>query len=304
MSSRTDLNQLQPETERQDLRYAELDKLEVAELVALMNQADAEVALAVQQANADIAAAISAISGKYQQGGRIIYVGAGTSGRLATLDASEIYPTFGVTGRVVALMAGGRDALVDPKEGAEDDTAAAPSGLRDLGLTNLDAVVGVASSGSTPYVISALEYANQIGALTVAVSCNAHSKMSATAKFAIEVVVGPEVIAGSTRLKAGTAQKMILNMISTITMVKAGKTFGNLMVDVVASNTKLRKRAIAMVCAITDVDQVAAKAALELHDWHVKSAVLGIELGVDPVAANELLKEHGDVLSKALGSRS
>lgn len=303
MAHSQDLSQTLLDTERQDERLANLDQLDVQELVTVMNQADAEVAQAVAAASDSISQAISAISEQYQLGGRIVYVGAGTSGRLATLDASEIYPTFGVSGRVIALMAGGRDALVDPKEGAEDNEQAAVEGLKALGLTSLDAVVGVASSGSTPFVMSALEYSNQLGAVTVAISCNAQTRMSEIAKFPVEVVVGPEVITGSTRLKAGTAQKMILNMISTITMVKAGKTFGNLMVDVVASNTKLKNRAIAMVCVIADIDPDVARDLLEKHDWNVKSAVLGANLNLEKTAALALLDKHDGVLAAALGSK-
>lgn len=303
MAHSQDLSQTLLATERQDERLANLDQLDVHELVTVMNQADTEVAQAVAAASDSISQAISAISEQYRLGGRIIYVGAGTSGRLATLDASEIYPTFGVSDRVVALMAGGRDALVDPKEGAEDNEQAAVEGLKALGLTSLDAVVGVASSGSTPFVMAALEYSNQLGAVTVAISCNSQTRMSEIAKFPVEVVVGPEVITGSTRLKAGTAQKMILNMISTITMVKAGKTFGNLMVDVVASNTKLKNRAIGMVCVISDIDPAAARDLLEKHDWNVKAAVLGANLNLDKTAALALLNKHDGVLAAALGSR-
>lgn len=303
MAHSQDLSQSLLATERQDERLANLDQLDVQELVSVMNQADSEVAQAVAAARDSISQAISAITEQYLLGGRIIYVGAGTSGRLATLDASEIYPTFGVSGRVVALMAGGRDALVDPKEGAEDNESAAVEGLKALGLTSLDAVVGVASSGSTPFVMSALEFSNQLGAVTVSISCNAHTRMSEIAKFPVEVVVGPEVIAGSTRLKAGTAQKMILNMISTITMVKAGKTYGNLMVDVVASNTKLKNRAIGMVCVIAEIDPEAARDLLVQHDWNVKSAVLGANLKLDKPEALALLDKHDGVLAAALGSK-
>ncbi len=304
MPGATDLNASQPDTERQDLRFGDIDKLSVADLVQLMNQTDSEVPQAIAKSSPAIASAIEQISQQYQLGGRVIYVGAGTSGRIATLDASEIYPTFGVSGRFVALMAGGRDALVDPKEGAEDDAEASRVGLKALGLTSLDVLVGVASSGSTPYVLSALEYANEMGAVTVAISCNPNSKMSELAQYPIEVVVGPELLTGSTRLKAGTAQKLILNMISTITMVKAGKTHGNWMVDVVASNTKLKNRAVGMLCAITGIDPELSRKILEEHDWKVKSAVIGAELGLDPLAAVELLRANNDILARALGEEA
>lgn len=288
-------------TETQDERFGNIDKLKTSELVEVMNRADMEVAQAVANQQNQIAAAIESISGRFQTGGRIIYVGAGTSGRLATLDASEIYPTFGVQGRVLAIMAGGRSALVDAIEGAEDDFAAGELAIKEHGVGKADAVVGVASSGSTPFVLAALEQARERGALTVAVSCNAGSMMSEVSDHAIEVVVGPEVIAGSTRLKAGTAQKMVLNMISTITMVRAGKTYGNLMVDVVASNTKLRRRAVKMLCAITGVSPDDAEKMLVDHRWSVKSAVLGVRLGLDYNSAAALLDRSGGFLSVALG---
>lgn len=301
MSKLTDSNPGDLSTETLDERFGEIDKLSVAELVAVMNQADMEVAVAVGSQQTQIAAAIEAISARFQDGGRITYVGAGTSGRLATLDASEIYPTFSVTGRVMAIMAGGRDALVDPIEGAEDDSAAGAAAVVEHGVGALDTVVGVASSGSTPFVIAALEKAKELGALTVSISCNPDSKMSAISDYPIEVVVGPEVIAGSTRLKAGTAQKMVLNMISTITMVRAGKTYGNLMVDVVASNTKLRKRAVKMLQTITGLAAAPAEQLLIEHSWSVKSAVLGAQLGLGHSAALELLERSGGFLAVALG---
>lgn len=292
------------ETEKQDDRFGKLDQLSVLELVTTMNKADAEVAQAVGAQSADVADAISEISKRFTMGGRIIYVGAGTSGRIATLDASEVYPTFGVADRVLALMAGGRDALVEPREGAEDDQQAGRADAAEIGLSKRDALVGVASSGSTPYVLGALEYANEVGALSVALTCNADSAMGKISKHKIEVVVGAEVLAGSTRLKAGTAQKMVLNMISTITMVQAGKTYGNLMVDVVASNKKLRRRALTMVQRITDVNEAEALEALEGHDWNVKSAVVGVRLGLDHDKASELLSSSRGILAVALGERT
>lgn len=301
MSKLTDSDPESLSTEQFDERFGNIDKLSTLGLVELMNQADSDVPLAVARQLPQIAAAIEDISARFQAGGNIYYVGAGTSGRLATLDASEVYPTFGIQGRVSAIMAGGKDALVDAIEGAEDDFEAGRAAVVDHGVGAKDVVVGLASSGSTPFVMAALESAKELGALTVSISCNPNSKMSELAHHPIEVVVGPEIIAGSTRLKAGTAQKMVLNMISTITMVRAGKTYGNLMVDVVASNTKLRKRAIVMLQAITDVDAAAAQSALEVHDWSVKSAVLGIKLGLAPAAAAKLLEQSGGFLSVALG---
>jgi len=301
MSQKTDPNQQGLETEKQDARFGNIDKLSIQELVMLMNQADVEVPLAVAQQSAAISRAIEAISSKFSQGGRIVYVGAGTSGRLATLDASEIYPTFGVRGRVVAIMAGGPTALVDPIEGAEDDFAAGENACREQTVGAKDVVVGIASSGSTPFVAGALEYSKAVGATTVSLSCNANSLISQIADHAIEVVVGPEVLAGSTRLKAGTAQKMVLNMISTITMVKAGKTYGNLMVDVVASNAKLRKRATGIVATITSLSPEQSVELLQKHNWKVKSAIVGALVGLDPAGSEELLDKSGGFLSVALG---
>lgn len=301
MSKLTDSNSESLATERLDERYGQIEKLTTNSLVHLMNQADAEVSLAVAKQQSEIAAAIEDISERFKNDGNIYYVGAGTSGRLATLDASEVYPTFGIQGRVTAIMAGGKPALVDAIEGAEDDYDAGRTAVLEHSICAHDVVVGLASSGSTPFVMAALQTAKEVGALTVSISCNPNSKMSELADHPIEVVVGPEVIAGSTRLKAGTAQKMVLNMISTITMVRAGKTYGNLMVDVVASNTKLRKRALVMLQAITDVDAAAAQEMLEAHNWNVKSSVLGIKLGLEPAAAARLLEESGGFLSVALG---
>jgi N-acetylmuramic acid 6-phosphate etherase len=291
----------EPATEKQDERFANIDRISVSELVTLINQADQEVAFAVGKSNSQISTAVAAISQAFNAGARLIYVGAGTSGRIATLDASEILPTFGVANRVIALMAGGPSALVNPQEGAEDDVSSAETDLKFVRASSNDVVIGVASSGSTPYVQSALEYANSIGALTVAISCNRGSIISDIASHSIEVVVGPEVIAGSSRLKAGTAQKMVLNMISTITMIRAGKTYKNLMVDMVASNKKLRTRAIGMVQTITGADESVATSALQEHNWSAKQAVVGIQLGLGKVDSAKALAEAGGVLAKALG---
>jgi N-acetylmuramic acid 6-phosphate etherase len=298
-TARTDLL----ETEKQDNRFNNIDQLSVQELVAVMNQADSEVAAAVAKQGPSISEAIEQISKRYAAGGRIIYVGAGTSGRLATLDASEIYPTFGIGDRFIAVMAGGRDALVVPVEGAEDSFETGILDVQNINLEAEDSLVGIASSGSTPYVLGALKYAREIGALTVSITCNADSEMGKVSDLKIEVVVGAEVLAGSTRLKAGTAQKMVLNMLSTITMVQAGKTYGNLMVDVVASNKKLRRRALIMVQHITGAKEPEAITALESHGWSVKSSVVGIRMGLDHTQATKLLSASGGVLAVALGER-
>lgn len=290
-----------PITESKDARFSQLDKMNTAQIVSLMNQVDREVPLAIEAAGDQIANAIDAISKNYLLGGRLIYIGAGTSGRIATLDASEVFPTFGVKDRVLAVMAGGQDALVNPSEGAEDDFEMGRKAIKDLNLTEIDSLVGVASSGTTPFVLGAVLEANSVNATTVGIACNTGNELSETVDFPIEAVVGPELIAGSTRLKAGTAQKMILNMISTITMIKAGKTYGNLMVDVVPSNKKLRQRAINIVSEITGATAAEAEAELTGHQWNVKSAVVGIKLGIDAQKAAALLEQSNGYLALALG---
>lgn len=288
-------------TEAADQRFQKLDQLQIADLVKLMNEVDRDVPLAISESLDQITTAIEAVSENYLAGGRIIYVGAGTSGRIATLDASEIYPTFGVSNRVVAVMAGGRDALVNPAEGAEDDRESGARVMNDLQVCANDSVIGVASSGSTPFVLEAIETAKHRGATTVGIACNSSSQLGMLSEHPIEVVVGPEVIAGSTRLKAGTAQKMILNMISTITMVQAGKTYGNMMVDVVASNTKLKRRAKTIVSELAEVDLQKAEQALVECGWNVKITIVSIKLGVSANEAATLLQQSNGYLALALG---
>lgn len=288
-------------TEQEDSRFEGVDQMNAFELATLMNENDARVSEAVANALPQIATAIDEVAKRLISGGRLIYVGAGTSGRIATLDASEIYPTFGVTGRVIPVMAGGQSALVNPAEGAEDDVFAGSQDLKSLDLTPKDSLIGVASSGSTPYVLAAMSEAREAGAFVAALVCNENSKMSAIADVAIEVIVGPEFLTGSTRLKAGTAQKMVLNMISTITMMKAGKTYRNLMVDVVASNSKLKQRAIRMLKTIEKCSDEIAEAALEKNSWNVKGAVLSLRFSLTPQEANERLEKSGGYLAVALG---
>ncbi|MEO7586957.1 MAG: N-acetylmuramic acid 6-phosphate etherase [Arachnia sp.] len=270
-------------TEGVDERFAHLDQLDVAQLARVMNDADRGVPEAVERALPQIVPAIEAIAGRFAAGGRIIYVGAGTSGRLGVLDASECPPTFNTRpDQVLGLIAGGDVALRSAMEGAEDDAEQGAADVAAVDVGERDAVVGIASSGRTPYVIGALRHARSVGAVTVALSCNADAEISAVAEHGIEVVVGPEVVAGSTRLRSGTAQKMVLNMISTITMVRAGKVMGNRMVDLRATNEKLRIRAVRMVSELAGVDEGVATAALEDSDWRVKDAILALR--GDPVA--------------------
>lgn len=294
-------NQHSSITETVDQRFQNLDQMPIGDLVKLMNEVDRDVPLAISKSLDQITAAIEAVSENYLAGGRIIYVGAGTSGRIATLDASEIYPTFGVSNRVIAVMAGGKDALVNPSEGAEDDGESGARAISNLQVFKNDTVIGVASSGSTPFVLQAIEEAKRRGATTVGIACNSSSDLGAISHHPIEVVVGPEVIAGSTRLKAGTAQKMILNMISTITMVQAGKTYGNMMVDVVASNTKLKRRAKNIVSELAEVDLATAEQALVECGWNVKRSIVSLKLGVSANDAAVLLEKSNGYLAMALG---
>ncbi len=262
-------------TEGVDERFAHLDRMDVAQLAHVMNDADRGVQEAVEAALPQIIPAIEAISERFISGGRILYIGAGTSGRLGVLDASECPPTFNTRpDQVIGLIAGGDRALRSAMEGAEDDPDQGAADLAAHDVGPRDAVVGIASSGRTPYVIGALQHARSLGALTVGLSCNADAEVSAASEHGIEVIAGPEVVAGSTRLRAGTAQKMVLNMISTITMVRAGKVMGNRMVDLRASNEKLRIRAVRMVSELAEVDEERAASALESTDWRVKDAVL------------------------------
>ncbi|WP_440104953.1 N-acetylmuramic acid 6-phosphate etherase [Streptosporangium sp. H16] len=288
-------------TEQSDPRYSRIDRLPTDQVARLMNAADTAVPAAVAEAIPEISAAVDAIVARMKAGGRLFYVGAGTSGRLAVLDASECPPTFGTDPELVqGVIAGGTPALTRSVEGAEDDHAGGAAALRERGVGALDAVVGVSASGRAPFVLGALAEANRRGALTVGLSCNAATPLSAAALHPIEVIVGPEVVTGSTRLKAGTAQKLVLNMISTIAMVKLGRTYGNTMIEVSAMNSKLADRAARMVSDITGTALSAARSALEAAGWHVKVAVLMIEHGLDAAGARILLERHGDQLEAAL----
>jgi N-acetylmuramic acid 6-phosphate etherase len=288
-------------TEQSDPRYSQIDRLPTEQIARLMNQADAAVPAAVAVVVPAISAAIDAIAARMAEGGRLLYVGAGTSGRLAVLDASECPPTFGTDPSLVqGVIAGGPDALTRSVEGAEDDAEAGAGAMKDLEVGPLDSVVGVSASGRAPFVLGALAEAAGRGALTVGLSCNDGAPLSAAAEHAIEVVVGPEVVTGSTRLKAGTAQKLVLNMISTISMVKLGRTYGNKMVEMSAMNSKLAGRALRMVRDITGADQETAGAALDAAGGQTKIAAVMIQHGLDAAGARALLESHGERLSDAL----
>ena len=293
------LGDLATETWNQD--GADLDLRSTEELVALMNAADATVPAAVARAGDAIADAIDAIVARLEVGGRLVYVGAGTSGRLAVVDALECQSTFAVPpGLVVALLAGGVQSAATVQEHAEDDAAGAVRELDALGLGPKDALVGISASGRTPYVVAALDEARRVGSLTVAVVCVESSELPTSADHVVSVVVGGEVVAGSTRLKAGTAQKLVLNAISTIAMIRLGKTFGNLMVDVVATNEKLRDRVRRIVSHATGEPPELVDEALARADGDAKVAIVSLRGGVDAEIARARLDAAGGVVRRAL----
>ncbi|RCG22802.1 N-acetylmuramic acid 6-phosphate etherase [Sphaerisporangium album] len=288
-------------TEQSDPRYRRIDRLPTEEIARLMNAADSTVPGAVARAVPAISAAIEDIAARMRDGGRLLYVGAGTSGRLAVLDASECPPTFGTDPEVVrGIIAGGEGALTRSVEGAEDDAEAGAASIREQRVGPLDSVVGISASGRAPFVVAAVAQARRLGALTVGLSCNGGVPLSEAADHAIEVIVGPEVVTGSTRLKAGTAQKLVLNMISTISMIKCGRTFGNYMIEVSASNAKLVDRAARIVADISGADVAEARRALAAAGHEVKTAVVMIARGLDADEARLLLAAFDGRLDNAL----
>ena len=296
-------NQRLPLTELRNPASAEIDRLSTMEMLQVMNAEDATVPGAVQAELPAIARAVDGITRRLRQGGRLIYVGAGTSGRLGVLDASECPPTYNTPREmVVGLIAGGPDAVTRSIEGAEDRADEGVAAIADLGVEEIDAVVGIAASGRTPYVIGALEEARRRGALTVSIACSDGSPMAAVAEIVIQPLVGPEVVTGSTRMKAGTAQKLVLNMLSTGAMIRLGKTFGNLMVDVQPSNQKLKARARRIVAEATGLDNDAAAAALDAADGEVKTAILATLLEIPPDQARIRLDDAGGVIRQALAA--
>ncbi|MFG2143779.1 N-acetylmuramic acid 6-phosphate etherase [Streptomyces sp. NPDC048696] len=297
---RAQLAQLTTEAFRPEL--ADIDRLATAEIARIMNGEDASVPAAVAARLPQIAAAIDATAERMARGGRLVYAGAGTAGRLGVLDASECPPTFATDpSRVVGLIAGGPSAMLQAVEGAEDSRELAAADLDALVLDADDTVVGISASGRTPYAVGAVEHARALGALTIGLSCNADSPLAAAADHGIEVVVGPELLTGSTRLKAGTAQKLVLNMISTITMIRLGKTYGNLMVDVRASNEKLRARSRRIVSLATGAGDDHIESALTAADGEVKTAILMLLADVDAATATRRLERADGHLRAALG---
>ena len=288
-------------TETPNPASAGMDSLSALDFARLMNRLDAAVPLAVAEALTQIAQAIETIADCLAGGGRLFYQGAGTSGRLGVLDATELVPTFGwPPERAVALMAGGDVAITRSVEDVEDSAAQGRADLAGHNFGAGDVLVGIAASGGTPYVLGGLAYARQVGAPTIALVCNPNSRVAAAADIAIEIVTGPEILTGSTRLKAGTAQKMVLNMLSTGAMVRLGKVYGNLMVDVQPTNAKLRDRATRIVDQITGVGRAEAEALLDAAGWRVKTAVVMGLAGVDAAEAQRRLDAAGGHVRRAL----
>ena len=288
-------------TEQRNPNSMHVDSLSALEIVQLMNKEDKQVPLAIEKCLPQIAQAVECIVAAFQQGGRLVYIGAGTSGRLGVLDASECPPTFGVSPEMVkGIIAGGERALRHPIEGAEDSKTHAVVDLQTIQFSSKDVLVGIAASGRTPYVIGALEYAKSLGSVTVSISSNPNSAMANIVDIAIDTVVGPEVLTGSSRLKSGTAQKLVLNMLTTASMILMGKCYQNLMVDVQASNEKLKARAIRIVMQATDCDKTLAEETLKLADQNAKLAIMMILSGLDRAQAEALLEKHHGKLQLAL----
>jgi N-acetylmuramic acid 6-phosphate etherase len=290
-----------PSTESRNPASERIDTLSPLEIVRLMNAEDAKVAEAVGREAEPIARAIEVIADRLRSGGRLIYIGAGTSGRLGVLDATECPPTFSThPDMVIGLIAGGYAALTRAVEGAEDHPEFAVNDLQEQHLSAADVVVGIATSGRTPYVIGGLDYARSVGAFAIGFACNAGSELTAVSDVVIAPVVGPEVISGSTRLKAGTATKLVLNMLTTGAMVRLGKTYGNLMVDLKATNTKLVARTRRIVASLTGLSEAEAEAVLKQCDGELKSAVVAHRHGVSAESARQLLIEANGQLRGAL----
>ena len=288
-------------TEQRNPNSMHVDSLSALEIVQLMNDEDKQVPLAIEKCLPQIAQAVECIVAAFQQGGRLVYIGAGTSGRLGVLDASECPPTFGVSPEMVkGIIAGGERALRHPIEGAEDSKTHAVVDLQTIQFSSKDVLVGIAASGRTPYVIGALEYAKSLGSVTVSIASNPNSAMANIVDIAIDTVVGPEVLTGSSRLKSGTAQKLVLNMLTTASMILLGKCYQNLMVDVQASNEKLKARAIRIVMQATDCDKTLAEETLKLADQNAKLAIMMILSGLDRAQAEALLEKHQGKLQLAL----
>jgi len=290
-----------PLTEQENSRTAQISSSPTQEILRLMNDEDAQVPLAISQVLADVTRAVDGVVQRLQTGGRLFYIGTGTSGRLGVLDASECPPTFGVSPDLVqAIIAGGYEACYRAVEASEDDEAAGPRDLQQRGFTRADVLVGIAASGRTPYTVGAVRYAREAGALTIAITCVPGSAITDAAEISIVPVVGPEVIAGSTRMKAGTAQKLVLNMISTATMIRLGYVTGNRMTNVQTRNLKLRARAIRILMAESGLDEAAATKALAGAGGKLPVALVMARTGCDLSQANAALLDSGGVVSAAV----
>ena len=288
-------------TEQRNPASMHIDTVSTVEMVKIMNEEDQKVALAVGNQDEQIARAIDEAANRYKKDGRLIYLGAGTSGRLGLLDAAELVPTYGIKPeRAIGLIAGGPGAMYKAVEGAEDDTNLGAEDLKDLNLNSQDIVLGLAASGRTPYVIGGLEYANQIGAFTISIACVKDSEIGKHAKVAIEAVVGPEIVTGSTRMKSGTAQKMILNMISTGVMIRQGKVFENVMIDVMPTNSKLVDRASRIISAVTDATQEEALQTLKQAENNVPLAITMIKTESNKDEAQKLLEQYNGNVSEVI----
>ncbi|UTA57759.1 N-acetylmuramic acid 6-phosphate etherase [Proteus mirabilis] len=288
-------------TESRNHHSEHIDTLSTLEMLKVINNEDKKVPFAVEATLPHIARLVDKVVTAFSQGGRLIYCGAGTSGRLGILDASECPPTYGTPhDMVIGLIAGGYKAILQAVENAEDNVQLGAEDLRQLNFNAKDVLVGIAASGRTPYVIGALEYARSLGAVTGAISCNPDSPIAQRADIAITPIVGPEVVTGSSRMKAGTAQKLVLNMITTGAMIKMGKVFGNLMVDVEATNAKLIERQIRIVMQATECERATAEQALAQCQRHCKTAILMILAGVDAQQATQLLAQNKGFIRQAL----
>lgn len=288
-------------TEQRNPNSMNIDRLSAQDIVRVINNEDKQVPMAVEKCLSQIAEAVEKIVDAFQQGGRLVYVGAGTSGRLGVLDASECPPTYGVSPEmVVGLIAGGERALRHSIEGAEDNAEQGKADLQAVNFSEKDVLVGIAASGRTPYVLGALDYANELGATTVSIASNPNSAMAKVVDIAIETVVGAEVLTGSSRMKSGTAQKLVLNMLTTASMILLGKCYENLMVDVQASNEKLRARAIKIVMEVTECEREVAENTLKIAENNAKLAIMMILSGFDKEPAERILSEHHGRLRDAV----
>ncbi|WP_368180931.1 N-acetylmuramic acid 6-phosphate etherase [Aeromonas sp. R7-5] len=286
-------------TETRNPASVEIDQLSTLEMLRVINQEDQQVALAVGQLLPEIARAVDAIAAAFGKGGRLVYIGAGTSGRLGILDASECPPTYGVSAeQVIGLIAGGHKAILQAVENAEDDAELGARDLKNIQFCANDVLVGIAASGRTPYVLGAMAHASAVGATVCSISCNPGSPLARAADISMVAVVGPEIVTGSSRMKAGTAQKLILNMLSTGAMIRTGKVYGNLMVDVEATNAKLVERQKHIVMEATDCERAVAERALAQADNHCKTAIVMILAGLTADEARHRLQSSNGFISQ------